>query len=109
MEAIEIVKEIRKNKTPYQCAVFLLEKYKDLENGKEVIEEHSKVLDLMYKVFNLIKDERYIDVVEYHYKKGYSVKKTAICMNVDIATVYRTRRKIAQRIAVILYGDEALL
>ena len=109
MEAIEIVKNIGEGKTPYERAVYLMNAYKDLKNGKEIMQESREVIELMDKVFSLIDDDPYIDIVEYHYKKGYGAKKTAYKMGIDVTTLYRQRRRIAKRVAIILYGDKALI
>lgn len=109
MEALDIVNKLGEKKRPYESTLYLLKRYRDLKNGKEIVQKPSAVLELLDKAIDMIKDDPFIDIIEYHYKRGYTAKKTSIEMNIDIATVYRNRKRLVERIAVILYGDKALL
>lgn len=108
MEAIAIMESVLKKRTPYEKTVYLLKSYRDLKTG--IIEErNSDVAKMIDKVLDLLKDERYIDIVKLVYVEGYTNEQTARKLGIDKRTLYRQKRKIIKRISIIIYGDEALL
>ena len=108
MEALEIVENVLKNRSPYEKVVYLLTTYKDLKNGKEINEDYRSVLVLIDKALNLIKDDEYIDIINLLYVEGYTYEQTAEKLSIDKRTLYRQRRRIIKRLAIVIYGDRAL-
>ena len=109
MDALEIVETVLKNKKPYEKVVYLLKTYRDLTLGKAINEEYRSVIELMDKALGLIEDDEYIDVIRYLYVKGYTYDNTAEVLGMDKKTVYRQRRRIKKRLAIIIYGERALI
>ena len=108
MEAIEIVENVLKDRTAYEKAVYLLKCYKDLKQGKEINGSNRTVLSLMDRVMDILKDDEYIDIIKCLYIDGLTYEQTAEKLGMDKRTLYRQRRKLIRRVAIIIYGDEAL-
>lgn len=109
MEALEIVETVLKNRSVYEKVVYLLKTYKDLNSGKSINNEYRSVVDFMDKAISLIEEDEYIDIIKFLYVKGYTYDKTAELINMDKRTLYRQRRRLIRRLAIIIYGDRALL
>ena len=107
-EAVEVIENILKDKTPYEKTLHILKCYKDLKKGKEINEKYRSVISVIDKVLDLIKDDKYIDIIKCLYIDGCDYEETAIKLGMDKKTVYRQRRRIIKRISVIIYGDRAL-
>lgn len=108
MEAKDIVENIMKDRTAYEKAVYLLKSYKDLKQGKVINENNRSVLSLMDNVISILDDDESIDIIKYLYVKGYTYEQTAEAIGMDKRSLYRQRRRLIKRIAIIIYGDEAL-
>lgn len=108
MEALEIVESVLKNRKPYEKVVYLLNTYRDLKIGKELNEHYRNVIGFMDKAFYLIKDDEYIDIIKNLYIDGLTYEETQEKLGVDKSTLYRQRRRIIKRLAIIIYGDRAL-
>ncbi|WP_373220478.1 hypothetical protein [Thomasclavelia ramosa] len=108
MEALEIVETVLKNRTPYEKVVYLLKTYRDLKIGKEINKEYRSVIAFMDRVIDLIKDDEYIGVITNLYVNGYTYERTQEDLGIDKSTLYRQRRRIIRRLAIIIYGDRAL-
>lgn len=109
MEALEIVETVLKNRTPYEKVVYLLKTYKDLNSGKKINDEYRNVIDFIDKAINLIADDEYIDIIKCLYVDGLTYDETAELIQMDKRTLYRQRRRLIKRLAIIIYGDRALL
>ena len=109
MNGIDIAENILPNRKPYERTLYLLKCYKDLKTGKNIKERNSSVMLLMDRILEEIEDDRYIDIIKYVYIEGYTNEKTAELLGIDRRTLYRNKRRIIKRIAIIIYGDEALL
>ena len=109
MEALEIVETVLKNRTPYEKVVYLLKTYKDLNSGKKINEEYRNVIGFIDKAINLIADDEYIDIIKCLYVDGLTYDETAELIQMDKRTLYRQRRRLIKRLAIIIYGDRALL
>jgi hypothetical protein len=108
MEAIAIIEGVLKDRSSYEKTVYLLKCYKDLKLGREINENDRSVLHLIDRAIDLIADDEYIDIIKYMYVKGYTYEKTAEAIGMDKRTLYRQRRRLIKRIAIIIYGDKAL-
>ena len=108
MEAIGIIENILENRSAYEKTVYLLKCYKDLKQGKEINDSNRNVLKLIDKVIDMLKDDENIDIIKYLYIEGYTYEQTAEAIGMEKTTLYRQRRRLIKRIAIILYGDEAL-
>ncbi|WP_278452345.1 hypothetical protein [Thomasclavelia spiroformis] len=108
MGALEVVETIMKNRKPYEKVVYLLKTYKDLKLGKEINDSNRNVIELIDKVLELIKDDKDIDIIKRLYVDGYTYDETAEIIGMDKRTLYRQRRRLIKRIAIIIYGDRAL-
>lgn len=108
MQALEIVESVLKDSSPYKKTVYLLTTYKDLKNGAEINAQNRTVVDFLNKALELIKDDEYIDIIILLYVKGYTYEQTAEALNIDKRTLYRQRKRLIKRLAIIIYGDRAL-
>lgn len=110
MEGKDIIKLIKVKETPYKRTVYILKRYRDIKNGNIVIDDVPRsIINVMDKVFDLIKDDEYYPIIELHYMKGFTIEKTANVLSLERTTVYRQKRRLIRRISLILYGDEALI
>lgn len=109
MEALEIIETVLKNRTPYEKVVYLLKTYKDLNSGKEINDEYRKVIGFMDKAISFIENDEYIDIIKCLYVDGLTYDETAELIKMDKRTLYRQRRRLIKRLAIIIYGDRALL
>lgn len=109
MEALDIVETVLKNRTPYEKVVYLLKTYRDLNNGKKINNEYRSVISFIDKAINLIEDDEYIDIIKCLYVDGLTYDKTAELIKMDKRTLYRQRRRLIKRLAIVIYGDRALL
>ena len=109
MEAVEIINNMNKNEKPYKRALILLKRYKDLKCGNEVMQNKSKVMDIVDKVIEHIKDDPYYKIIDLYYLKGMKMEEISEILKIDRATAYKHKRRLIKRIAVIIYGDKALL
>ena len=108
MEAIEIVENVLSKRKPYDKVAYLLKCYADLKNGKALNPEYRSVLDLLDQAIAMIQNDEYIEVLNCLYLKGYSYEQTAETLGIDKKTVYRQRKRLIKRLAIIIYGDRAL-
>lgn len=108
MEALEIVENVLENRTPYEKVVYLLKTYRDLKIGEVINEEYRSVIGFMDKALKLIEDDEYIDIIKNLYVNGYTYDHTQEKLGIDKSTLYRQRRRIIRRLAIIIYGDRAL-
>lgn len=109
MEAVEIINNMNKNEKPYKRALILLKRYKDLKCGNEVMQNKSEVMDIVDKVIEHIKDDPYYKIIDLYYLKGMKMEEISEILKIDRATAYKHKRRLIKRIAVIIYGDKALL
>lgn len=108
METKELIESIKRNKKPYSCTMYLLGRYRDLKNGKLLINDSRKTLELLDNALNLISDDEYYDVIRLYYIENKSMNKISKETNLDISTTYKQRKRLIKRVAIILFGDEAL-
>ncbi|WP_296880183.1 hypothetical protein [Thomasclavelia sp.] len=108
MQALEIIENVLKNRSPYEKVAYLLSTYKDLKNGIAINENYREVLTIIDKALDLIEDDEYISVIKCLYIEGLTYEKTAEKTGMDKKTVYRQRRRLIKRLAIIIYGDRAL-
>ena len=109
MEALEIVETVLKNRTPYEKVVYLLKTYKDLNSGKKINDEYRNVIGFIDKAINLIADDEYIDIIKCLYVDGLTYDETAELIQMDKRTLYRQRRRLIKRLAIIIYGESPFL
>lgn len=106
--AEEIIKNLKPDKKAHNRTEYLLSIYKDLKDGSQLIEAPRSVTDIIDDAVNMIKDDPYIDLIKYLYYDGLTVEKISEITNLDERTIYRHKKRLIRRIALILYGDEAL-
>lgn len=108
MDAKDIIKNIKPDRKAYNRTEYLLKSYRDLKKGSEIIEADRGVIDVIDRAVEMIADDNYIDLIIYMYIEGKSVDQVAKITNLDERTIYRHKKRLIKRIAIILYGDEAL-
>lgn len=108
MDAKEIIKRIQPNRKAYNRTEYILSIYRDLKKGAEIIEASRSVIDLIDEAIKIIADDPYIDLISYIYKDGKKIEEIAEITNLDERTIYRHKKRLIKRLAVIFYGDEAL-
>lgn len=109
MEAKEIIKGIKPDRKAYNRTDYLLSVYKDLKNGAEIFEASREVMELIDTAIEKISGDPYIDLIKLIYIEGKNVETVAGITNMDERTIYRHKKRLVKRLAVIFYGDEALI
>lgn len=108
MDAKERIKQIQPNRKAYNRTEYILSIYRDLKNGAEIIDASRSVIKLIDEAIEVISDDPYIDLITYIYKDGKKIEEIAELTNMDERTIYRHKKRLIKRLAVIFYGDEAL-
>lgn len=107
-EAREIIKGIKPERTPYNRTEYILSIYRDLKNGAAIAEAPRAVIDIIDGAMDMIADDRYINIVRYAYFDNKTISEIAQITNMEERTIYRQKKRLVKRLAIILYGDEAL-
>ena len=107
-EAREIIQNIKPERTPYNRTDYILSIYRDLKNGAVVAEAPRSVIDVIDNAVGMIADDRYTDIIRYAYFDGKTISEIASITNMEERTIYRQKKRLVKRLAIILYGDEAL-
>ena len=107
-EALEVIDNKLKHKTPYEKTAHMLKYYRYLKEGKEINDKQRNIIELVDQALKTIENDRYYEIIENLYKKGYTYEKTRNVMGIDKATVYRQRKRLIKTLSVVIYGDEAL-
>lgn len=109
MDAREIIKGIKPDRKAYNRTEYILRLYRDMKNGAEIIDARRGVVEIMDAAIEKISEDAYIDLIKYIYMDGKSVETVAGLTNMDERTIYRHKKRLIKRLAVILYGDEAMI
>lgn len=94
---------------PADKTIKLLQSYRDLQKGKEIVGDDRIILDIINQCFNMIKDDPYFSVVDQNFRQGLSIRMIANNLGIDERKVWRQRKRLIRRIAVIIFGDKALI
>ena len=108
MEGKEIIKQIKPERKAYNRTIYILNIYIDLKKGAQIIEAPRTVINVINEAVNMISDDKYIDIIRYFYFENKTIEEIAELTNLDERTIYRHKKRLVKRIAIILYGDEAL-
>lgn len=108
MEILEVIMNVLPNRSAYEKTLYLLKNYRDMKNGAQISNVPRCMLNLMERALNMIKDDEYIGIIQALYIEGKSTEETETLLKIDRRTLYRQRRRLIKRLAVIIYGDEAL-
>lgn len=107
-EAREIIKGIKPERTPYNRTDYILSIYRDLKNGAAIVEAPRAVIDIIDGTMKMIDDDGYINIIRYAYFDNKTISEIAQITNMEERTIYRQKKRLVKRLAIILYGDEAL-
>lgn len=107
-DAKEIIKNIQPKRKAYNRTDYLLTTYKDLKDGAQITDASRSIIEAVNKAVELIGDDPYIDLIDMYYFKGLKIEEIAAKTNLDERTIYRHKKRLVRRLAVIFYGDEAL-
>ena len=106
--AKDILKKVKPERKTYNRVEYLLSSYKDLKKGNAFGESSRDAIELIENAFSLIADDEYADIIKAFYFDGKSIDEISRNSGIDERTIYRHKKRLIQRLAVILYGDEAL-
>lgn len=107
MEGNAIIEKILPGRSACDKTLYLLYNYKDLKNGKNINEESREVIKIIDKAISYIEDDKYIDIIKMIIK-GKTVEEIAETITLERNAVYKQRRRLIKRLAVLIYGDKAL-
>lgn len=93
---------------PAEKTIKLLQAYRDLQKGKEIIGDDRIILDVINQSFNIIKDDPYFSIVDQNFRQGLSIRTIANNIGIDERKVWRQRKRLIRRMAVIIFGDKAV-
>lgn len=104
----DLLNNILPNEKPYKRVEYLLRKYNDLKNGRRLNDVSRNAIQIVDEALRMIQDDYYSDIIKLYYIKRMTTEEVAISLNADKGTIFRNRKRLIRRLAVILYGDEAL-
>lgn len=96
------------NGTPVEKTMKLLQSYRDLQRGKEIVGDDRILLDIINQCFDVVKDDYYYLILEQNFKTGLSIHTIANNLGIDERKVWRQRKRLIRRISVIIFGDKAI-
>ena len=108
MGAIDIINNVLPKENTFQKTKYLLNSYKDLKYGALINPEYREVLSILEVAIDQIKGEEDFDIIDLEYIQGIKVEEVASAKNMDMRTLYRRRKRLIKRMAIVIYGDKAL-
>lgn len=107
-KAKKIIKGLKPERKAYNRTDYLLNLYKDLKNGSQIIDTPRAIIKIIDQAIDMLSDDNYIDLIKYIYFEGKTVEEISQITNLDERTIYRHKKRLVKRLSIILYGDEAL-
>lgn len=105
-QALERILE--KNGSSVEKTIKLLQAYRDLQKGKDIVGDDRILLDIINQCFDVVKDDYYYPILEQNFKTGLSIRNIAENLGIDERKVWRQRKRLVRRMAVIIFGDKAV-